>query len=146
MNTDRMAERNTLSKPERLNKKLVIDRLFAGGNKSLLAYPLRVVYMPVEAGGERASVLVSVPKKRFRRAVKRNRVKRQVREAYRKNKYTLLHVLEEKEICVVMGFIWLDDKLHASDEVEEKVKNLLIRIGEKMKTGVAVAAEGETPG
>ncbi len=126
-------ERNTLSKSERLNKKLIIDRLFAGGNKSLLAYPLRVVYMPVERRDERVCMLVSVPKKRFRRAVKRNRVKRQVREAYRKNKYTLWHVLEEVDICLALGFIWLDDKLYASDEVEEKVKNLLIRITENLR-------------
>lgn len=126
-------ERNTLSKSERLNKKLIIDRLFAGGNKSLLAYPLRVVYMPVEQGDDRACMLVSVPKKRFRRAVKRNRVKRQVREAYRKNKYTLWHVLEEVDISLALGFIWLDDKFYASDEVEEKVKNLLIRIAENLR-------------
>lgn len=125
-------EHNTLSKSERLNKKLVIDRLFAGGSKSLLAFPLRVVYMPVESEGERASILISVPKKRFRRAVKRNRVKRQVREAYRKNKFTLLHVLEEKSVCLALAFIWLDDKLYASEVVEEKMKNLLARIAEKL--------------
>ena len=100
-----ITEHNTLSKSERLNKKLVIDRLFAGGSKSLLAFPLRVVYMPVEPEGERTSILISVPKKRFRRAVKRNRVKRQVREAYRKNKFTLLHVLEEKGVCLALAFI-----------------------------------------
>lgn len=123
---------NTLSKSERLNKKLLIDRLFAGGNKSLLAFPLRVVCMPVGQEGEKASILVSVPKKRFRRAVKRNRVKRQVREAYRKNKSILLRVLEEREESIVIAFIWLDDKLYASDVVEEKVKNLLVRIAEKL--------------
>lgn len=127
-----ITEHSTLSKSERLNKKLVIDRLFAGGSKSLLAFPLRVVYMPVEPEGERASILISVPKKRFRRAVKRNRVKRQVREAYRKNKFTLLHVLEEKDVCLALAFIWLDDKLYASEVVEEKMKNLLARIAEKL--------------
>lgn len=129
-----VAERNTLSKPERLNKKLVIDRLFAGGNKSLLAFPLRVVCMPVEPDGERASMLISVPKKRFRRAVKRNRVKRQVREAYRKNKFTLLHALEKKGTAMVLGFIWLDDKLYDSAVVEEKMKNLLVRIVERLES------------
>lgn len=127
-----VTERNTLSKSERLNKKLVIDRLFAGGSKSLLAFPLRVVFMPVASDGERASILISVPKKRFRRAVRRNRVKRQIREAYRKNKFTLLHVLEEKGVSMVLAFIWLDDKLYPSSVVEEKIKNLLIRITEKL--------------
>ncbi len=126
------AEHNTLSKSERLNKKLLIDRLFAGGNKSLLAFPLRVVYMLVIQEREKASILVSVPKKRFRRAVKRNRAKRQVREAYRKSKSILLRALEERGECMVLAFIWLDDNLYASDVVEEKVKNLLVRIVEKL--------------
>ncbi len=129
-----MTERkpNTLSKAERLCKKLIIDRLFAGGNKSMLAYPLRVVYMPVEAGEESVSMLISVPKKRFRRAVKRNRVKRQVREAYRKNKHALADFLQQKGMGMVLGFIWLDDKLYDSAVVESKVKNLLVRIVEKL--------------
>lgn len=81
---------------------------------------------------EKASILVSVPKKRFRRAVKRNRAKRQVREAYRKSKSILLRALEERGECMVLAFIWLDDNLYASDVVEEKVKNLLVRIVEKL--------------
>lgn len=127
-----MAERNTLSKQERLSRRLLIDRLFGEGSKSLLAFPLRVIYAPVGEEEERASMLVSVSKKRFRRAVKRNRVKRQVREAYRKNKHSLLRILEEKGKHIVFAFLWLDDKLYASDRVEEKVKNLLARMAEKL--------------
>ena len=76
----------TLGKKERLNSKTLIERLFLGGSKSFPAFPLRVVYMsvePVEEDMAAASILISVPKKRFKRAVKRNLVKRQVREAYR---------------------------------------------------------------
>ena len=76
----------TLGKKERLSSKILIERLFSGGSKSFPAFPLRVVYMPVEPSEQdaAASILISVPKKRFKRAVKRNLVKRQVREAYRK--------------------------------------------------------------
>ena len=86
----------TLGKKERLNSKTLIERLFLGGSKSFPAFPLRVVYMsvePVEEDMAAASILISVPKKRFKRAVKRNLVKRQVREAYRKNKHLLLDAL-----------------------------------------------------
>lgn len=88
----------TLSKVERLNSRILIERLFTGGSKSLPAFPLRIVYMPVE--GENlpaATILISVPKKRFKRAVKRNRVKRQIREAYRKNKHILLDALKVQD-------------------------------------------------
>ena len=82
-----------------------------------------------------AKILVSVPKKYFKRAVKRNRVKRQVREAYRKNKYILLDKLQPMPNQeVLLAFIWLDNMLHASADIENKVCNLLQRIGEKIET------------
>jgi ribonuclease P protein component len=126
----------TLSKKERLNSKTLIDRLFAGGSKSFPAFPLRVVYMPIEPTEEdapAASILISVPKKRFKRAVKRNLVKRQVREAYRKNKHLLLDALASKNKRLVLAFIWLDNNIHSSAEVEEKVKKLLFHIVERLE-------------
>ena len=118
----------TLGKKERLNSKTLIERLFSGGSKSFPAFPLRVVYMsvePVEEDMAAASILISVPKKRFKRAVKRNLVKRQVREAYRKNKHLLLDALASRNKRLIIAFIWLDNHIHSSAEVEEKVKKLL---------------------
>jgi ribonuclease P protein component len=104
------------------------------------AFPLRVVYMPLQAEQEtagssdsgtsarsKAKVLVSVPKRCFRHAVKRNRVKRQIREAYRKHKT----IVADYEIA--MAFIWLDNQLRDSREVEGKVVNLLLRIDERLQ-------------
>ncbi len=124
---------NTLSKAERLNKKRLIDQLFGGDGKSLLAFPLRMVYMTSGGGDPTASMLVSVPKKRFKRAVKRNRVKRQVREAYRRNKRILVPVLEAKNLSAAIAFIWLGDTLVESSVVEEKVRNLLLRLSERLQ-------------
>ena len=73
---------NTLCKTERLHSKIVIEKMFAGGfSRSFSVFPLRAVYMSVEQQEVPVSILISVPKKRFKRAVKRNRVKRQIREA-----------------------------------------------------------------
>ena len=125
----------TLGKKERLNSKTLIERLFSGGSKSFPAFPLRVVYMPVEPSEQdaAASILISVPKKRFKRAVKRNLVKRQVREAYRKNKHLLLDALASRDKKLVIAFIWLDNNIHSSAEVEEKVKKLLYHIAERVE-------------
>lgn len=126
-------EKHTFPKTERLSSVILIEKLFAGGSKSLPAFPLRIVYMPVE--GEKlpaVSVLISVPKKRFKRAVKRNRVKRQIREAYRKHKYLLIDPLKAAGKKAAIAFIWLDNELHASDEIEEKVKKLLQITAERM--------------
>lgn len=124
---------NTLCKAERLNSKIVIEKMFAGGSKSFSIFPLRVVYIPLEERATAsASILVSVSKKRFKRAVKRNRVKRQIREAYRKNKEELLLLLAEKQQALAIGFIYLSNELTSSTEVEEKMKLMLARIAEKM--------------
>ena len=91
------------------------------------AFPLRVVYMWLDAseGEVPVSILISVPKKRFKRAVKRNLVKRRVREAYRKNKQLLTDALVAKNKRLVLAFIWLDNEIHPSAEIEGKVKRLL---------------------
>ena len=105
----------------------------------MVAFPLRAVYLVQEKENKtdenpQIKILISVPKKHFKRAVKRNRAKRQIREAYRKNKYLLLDELEnnpQKE--VLLAFIWLDNQLHETEAVETKVQNLLQRIAEKIE-------------
>jgi ribonuclease P protein component len=93
------------------------------------------MWLPPTEGTADVSILISVPKKRFKRAVKRNLVKRQVREAYRRNKYILIDALKSREEGkrLVLAFIWLDNQIHSSEEVERKVKKLLVHIMESMQ-------------
>lgn len=122
----------TLKKRERMSSKILIEKLFSGGSKSLPAFPLRIVYITVEDENlPTVSLLISVPKKRFKRAVKRNRVKRQIREAYRKNKFILTGILEKEGKKAAIAFIWLDNELHPSEDVEKKVIKLLQLTSEK---------------
>lgn len=125
----------TLRKAERLNSKKAIDTLFTGGgSSSMSAFPIRVVYRLVEPQPNAAQIqmLVSVPKKHFKRAVKRNRVKRQIREAYRKHKYVLWDRASEGDKALLLSFIWLDDNLHDSVDIDSCVARLLTRIAEKL--------------
>lgn len=128
----------TLKKKERLCSRTLIEKLFhKGGSRSMAAFPLRLVYMLADSGSAApsAQMLVSVPKRCFKRAVKRNRVKRQVREAYRKNKATVYGGLEGRDgASLSMAFIWLDDKLWPSSDVDAKVANLMQRLSEKLKS------------
>lgn len=123
-----------MRKPERLNKKKIIEKMFAGGSRSFSIFPLRVVWLPVEELDVQASILISVSKRRFKRAVKRNRIKRQIREAYRLNKQILLAPLTEKNRRLAIAFIYLADELMNSALVEEKIKAALTRIVEKIST------------
>ena len=109
--------------------------MFEGGNsKSFSIFPIRVVYMPIEQGEAPATILISVSKRRFKRAVKRNRVKRQIREAYRKNKYLLVDELQRRGKSLAIAFIYLSDELIATSELEEKMKIALARISEKLSS------------
>jgi ribonuclease P protein component len=104
-------------------------------SSSLAAFPLRVVYHLLERreDDEPVQMLVSVPKKRFHHAVDRNRVKRQVREAYRKNKHLILDALAScPQREVDMALIWLDGQLHDSEHVERQLRSLLQRLAEQL--------------
>lgn len=120
-----------LKKKERLCSKKAIDALFAGADsKSLSVYPIRAVFRNTEEAGVR--ILVSVSKKRFRHAVDRNRVKRQLREAYRLNKDILAAdadtTLSPQGLDI--AFIWLTDSHQPSDTVASRMVSLLGRVAQ----------------
>lgn len=123
-------------KTEKLVSNALIDCLFDKGSHSMVAYPLRLVYNVMsEAEIDQLTidsrphasvqVLVSVPKRCFKRAVKRNRVKRQIREAYRRHK-EVLHTADGQRI--IMAFIWLSPEIMPTALVEQKVAMLLGKI------------------
>ncbi len=123
---------NTFIKCERMVSKKLIDTLFGGGHsRSAVAYPVRAVYMVGGRGEKDAAVqvLVSVSKRHFKRAVKRNRVKRQIREAYRLNKHALTELVEQSDgKALALAFIWQADRLYDSQRVSGSVKTLLEKV------------------
>ena len=121
-------------KRERLVSLRLIDELFGGGHsRSVAAFPLRAVFMqrPRGAHDEPLQMLISVPKKFFHHAVDRNRVKRQVREAWRLHKSLLAEALaSDKQLLI--AFVWTSDTLLPTSAVDERVANLTHRITEKL--------------
>lgn len=121
--------KNTFGKEEHLCKQTLIEQLFGGGAKATTVWPIRMVCLLVDKKDEREAslqVLVSVSKRYFKRAVKRNRVKRQIREAFRHHKQELLPLMEQhagKQLLV--AFIWQADQLLASAKIEPKVEKLI---------------------
>ena len=95
----------SLKKAERLNSKKIIDKLFAEGD-SILQYPLKMVFLktklPVDCPAQTA---FTVSKKNFKRAVKRNRIKRVLREAYRINKHIIYDEFKDEQLAVFIIFI-----------------------------------------
>lgn len=75
----------TFSKHERLKNKKAIEQLFAEG-KHIKKFPIQLVYMKNKEETKTIKVAFAVPKKKIKLAVYRNRIKRLLREVYRKNK------------------------------------------------------------
>ena len=76
-----------LPKSERLCGLKAVGELFQTG-KSASAGCLRCKYL-LREDGEASRIVVSVPKRSFKRAVKRNLLKRRIRESYRRQKALL---------------------------------------------------------
>lgn len=129
-----------LSKRERICGRTLLEKLFTGGkSKSFSVFPLRVVYLLTEQPHrdlrheEPVRMMVSVSKRHFKRAVKRNRAKRQVREAYRLNKGIVAPCMTDSpNRQLLLGFIWLSDELLDTDTVTRSMRVLLKRIADKL--------------
>ena len=118
-----------LNKEEKLCSRTAVDTLFHEG-KSLMAFPLRAAYR-LRPRDERYPVqfLISIPKKRIRKAVNRVLLRRRTREAYRLNRgELLLGPLESTGWGVDIAFVYLDTTPAPYEVINEKMTQLLNRI------------------
>ncbi|MCQ2215014.1 MAG: ribonuclease P protein component [Bacteroidales bacterium] len=119
-----------LPKEERICSDKTIDSLFSDGD-SCFKYPLRVVFKPrVEDSVSTSRMLISVPKKRFKHAVDRNRIKRQVREAFRLNKSILSSIGQGTDIA----FVYASSNHNPQDRIEGAVVSALKEIEKRINT------------
>lgn len=119
-----------LNKDEKLCSRTAVNRLFDEG-KSLMAFPLRAAYRLRPRGDNPVQFLITIPKKRIRRAVQRVTLRRRTREAYRLHRRQVLSpVLEQQGIGVDIAFIYLDSVPAPYSVIEEKMIALLSRIAQ----------------
>lgn len=129
----------TFQKGERLKSRKVIGALFKEG-KSFGQYPLRVIYMPVKEPRSEfpAQFTVSVPRKKFPLAAVRNRIRRQMREAWRLNKHQFYRALkgEEQQYAIMVIYVARETLPYA--EIERAMRQLVRRLGKKLRGGEEV--------
>jgi len=126
----------TFTRPERLKSRKAISSLFRGGH-SFVAYPLRVVWKessPYLAAMSRVQILISVPKRNFKTAVARNRLKRQIREAYRLQKQEFYTKIEASNLHISLMVSYIAKEALPYAEIEAGVKKLIRKFpGDKVK-------------
>jgi len=146
-----IGKRKTFSFPksERICKKKVIENLFSKEHsESFAVFPIRVVYYITTASkkaeeacmqtlndkelAEPVSVLFSVSKRHFKRAVKRNRIKRQLRETYRLQKTSLRAAAQTLDIHIDVAFLWLSDELWDTSKIGAKMDTILERLEKRI--------------
>ncbi len=117
---------------ERLKSRKLIQQLFREG-RSLVQFPLRLVWMPVAEPRSASPVqfAATVPRKRFRRAVQRNRLRRRIKEAYRLHKHEL-HARVPAGRQVACMAIYLSPEPLAYAEIERAMVAALRRAGKKI--------------
>lgn len=112
----------TFPKSERIFWKRHLDLLFTEG-QSFVAYPLRVIYLPIEKVQANAmtSIVISVSKKKFKHAVDRNAIKRKIRESYRLQKHELIDFFTKKESALLVAFLYLSKEKSSFETIDKAV-------------------------
>jgi ribonuclease P protein component len=117
-----IANKQNLTKKERLNSEKQIGRLFEEG-KSIKSGCLRMVYLFIEDEvPSKIQVMFSVPKKNFKKAVDRNMLKRRMREAYRLSKP---EINDDFSMNILIAFIFIDKEISPYLKIEYSIQDLL---------------------
>ena len=120
---------------ERLRGKRLFENLFKNG-QSFVQPPYRVVWLILtDAGLYPSRFAVSVPKRRFKRAVKRNLLKRRTREVFFANKQILNSAVKEDE-QIHLTVIYNSDELLPSTDLDAAMKKVLQHIVKKYAESV----------
>jgi ribonuclease P protein component len=110
-----------LFRQERLKQRKIIQQLFKVGKQKKF-YPLALYYQNYDSEGiPYHKVLVSVPKKHFKKSVVRNKIRRRIREAYRQHKHLLYN--KTTDLPFLLGYVYISKNVQTYKSIEEQVIN-----------------------
>ena len=119
-------------KKQKLCSETVIKEMFSNG-KSFTTSALRLVWK-VDNNQDEVAVksIIVVPKKKIRLAVKRNIIRRRMKEAYRLNKIELENILKDKGLQLSIAIIYQKGKILQYKTLEEEIKLILERLSKEI--------------
>jgi len=116
-------------KKEKLKGESLIREIFEEG-KSISSYPLKLIYLEIKVPVKtKIQCGVTVPKRNFKSAVKRNRIKRLLRESYRLNKEQIFNNIEGSFAFL---FLYLGKEMPQYEEVELNMQVILQKFLKKV--------------
>lgn len=120
----------TFEKEERIYRKNDLQLLLKEG-KSFLVHPFKVVYYI--RPGETTSIYplksaISIPKRRFKKAVDRNLLKRRSREAFRLHRNPLKQSLKEEEKELLVLLVFISNNKYSYSFIKDKIILILQRL------------------
>lgn len=118
----------SLGKEERLSRDILLDKLFSEG-KSVSQNGFTLVYLECALPAfYPAQAAFSVPKRYFKRATDRNRIKRLLRESYRQDKPQLYHCLAAAGKQLALMLIYKGKEVPTHTIVQKNVSDLMAKL------------------
>lgn len=117
--------KHSFKKSERLKSKIAISKVYSHG-LILKKYPIMAKYLPISFDDQsNLKVLISVPKKRIAKATDRNKIRRQIKEAFRVQKHLVKNELTAHQKSLALFFIYTGKEKPEYAIIEEKIKLIL---------------------
>ncbi len=121
-------------KHQRLVSKKCIENLFSSGINHF-SFPLKSLYIISDCQTNEANMqaVFIVPKKKFKKAIMRNSIRRKMREAFRLNKNELIEICKSNGKQISIAFVFSSNEVKSFNLIQLATQNILKEISNKIQ-------------